>query len=313
MAQEYFDFTNDLIFRWVMEREENCLAILRAILPELKITAVKRRENEHPVNYLAFDDELGVRFDAIIEDDRERFYDVEMQVANQPGLGKRVRYYQAQIDKETLKKGEDYDDLRESYVIFFCAFDPCGQDRRLYQFHYYEDADRQLRLPTNSHVILLNALGTKGQITPALAAVLDVMNRRRDNTNPLAVRLVKEIDGYNRDKKRRRALMNLKMRLKDEWRLGLSEGFDQGRAEGKAEGLSQGRAEGKAEGLNQGRAEGRDEMQDEMTLGLIHALQAQGMPQKQIVEALALTRKISLAEAQHYYEQVAQADSGGEH
>ena len=305
MAQEYFDFTNDLIFRWVMEREENCLAILRAILPELKITAVKRRENEHPVNYLAFDDERGVRFDAIIEDDREQFYDVEMQVANQPGLGKRVRYYQAQIDQETLKKSEDYDDLRESYVIFFCAFDPCGQDRRLYQFHYYEDDDRQLRLPTNSHVILINALGTKGQITPALAAVLDVMNRRRDNANPLAVRLVKEIDGYNRDKKRRRALMNLKMRLKDEWKLGLSEGLDQGRAEGKAEGLSQGRAEG----LSQGRAEGRDEM----TLGLIHALQAQGMPQKQIVEALALTRKISLAEAQHYYEQVAQADSESAH
>ena len=305
MAQEYFDFTNDLIFRWVMEREENCLAILRAILPELKITAVKRRENEHPVNYLAFDDERGVRFDAIIEDDRERFYNVEMQVANQPGLGKRVRYYQAQIDQETLKKGENYDDLRESYVIFFCAFDPCGQDRRLYQFHYYEDNDRQLRLSTNSHVILINALGTKGQITPALAAVLDVMNRRRDNQNPLAISLVKEIDGYNRDKKRRRALMNLKMRLKDEWKLGLSEGLDQGRAEGKAEGLSQGRAEG----LSQGRAEGRDEM----TLGLIHALQAQGMPQKQIVEALALTRKISLAEAQRYYEQVARAANGGEH
>ena len=83
--------------------------------------------------------------------------------------------------------------------------------------------------------------------------------------------------------------MNLQMRLKDERRRGLSEG----------------RAEG--------RAKGRDEMQDEMTLGLIHALQAQGMPQKQIVEALALTRKISLAEAQRYYEQVAQADSGGEH
>ena len=301
MAQEYFDFTNDLIFRWVMEHEENCLAILRAILPDLKITAVKRRENEYPVNYLAFDDERGVRIDAIIEDDQERFYDVEMQVANQPGLGKRVRYYQAQIDQETLKKGEDYDDLRESYVIFFCAFDPCGQDRRLYQFHYYEDNDRQLRLSTNSHVILINTLGTKGQITPALAAVLDVMNRRRDNANPLAVRLVKEIDDYNRGKKRRRALMNLQMRLKDEWRLGLSEGLDQGRAEGKVEG----RAEGKAEG----RAEGRDEM----ALGLIHALQAQGMPQKQIVEALALAQKISLAEAQHYYDQVVQATSGGEH
>ena len=289
MAQEYFDFTNDLIFRWVMEHEENCLAILRAILPELKITAVKRRENEHPVNYLAFDDERGVRFDAIIEDDQERFYDVEMQVANQPGLGKRVRYYQAQIDQETLKKGEDYDDLRESYVIFFCAFDPCGQGRRLYQFHYYEDVDRQLRLPTNSHLILINALGTKGQITPALAAVLDVMNRRRDNQNPLAVSLVKEIDGYNRDKKRRRALMNLQMRLKDEWKLGLSEGFDQGRAEGKAEG------------------------RDETMLSLIHTLQIQGQTQKQIVETLALMQKSSLAEAQRYYDQLTEAASGGEH
>ena len=289
MAQEYFDFTNDLIFRWVMEREENCLAILRAILPELKITAVKRRENEHPVNYLAFDDERGVRFDAIIEDDQERFYDVEMQVANQPGLGKRVRYYQAQIDQETLKKGEDYDDLRESYVIFFCAFDPCGQDRRLYQFHYYEDVDRQLRLPTNSHLILINALGTKDQITPELAAVLDVMNRRRDNQNPLAISLVKEIDGYNRDKKRRRALMNLQMRLKDEWRLGLSEGFDQGRAEGKAEG------------------------RDETMLSLIHTLQIQGQTQKQIVETLALMQKSSLAEAQRYYDQLTEAASGGEH
>ena len=38
--------------------------------------------------------------------------------------------------------------------------------------------------------------------------------------------------------------MNLKIRLKDEWKLGLSEGLDQGRAEGR----------------------------DEMVLGLIHAL-----------------------------------------
>ena len=210
---------------------------------------------------------------------------VGMQVANQPGLGKRVRYYQAQIDQETLKKGEDYDDLRESYVIFFCAFDPCGQDRRLYQFHYYEDVDRQLRLPTNSHVILINTLGTRGKITPALAAVLDVMNRRRDNQNPLAVSLVKEIDGYNRDKKRRRALMNLKMRLKDEWRLGLSEGLDQGRAEGR----------------------------DETMFSLIHTLQMQGQTQKQIVETIALMQKSSLAAAQRYYDQLTEAANGGEH
>ena len=155
----------------------------------------------------------------------------------------------------------------------------------MYQFHYYEDTDRQLRLPTNSHVILINALGTKGQITPALAAVLDVMNRRRDNANPLAVRLVKEIDDYNRDKKRRRALMNLQMRLKDEWRLGLSEGRAKGRAEGR----------------------------DETMLSLIHTLQMQGQTQKQIVETIALMQKSSLAAAQRYYEQLTEAANGGAH
>ena len=82
--------------------------------------------------------------------------------------------------------------------------------------------------------------------------------------------------------------MNLKMRLKDEWRLGLSEGFDQGRAEGKAEG------------------------RDETMLSLIHTLQIQGQTQKQIVETLALMQKSSLAAAQRYYEQVAQPDNCGE-
>ena len=86
--------------------------------------------------------------------------------------------------------------------------------------------------------------------------------------------------------------MNLQMRLKDEWRLGLSEG----------------RAKGRAKGYAEGRAEGRDETM----LSVIHTLQMQGQTQKQIVETLALMQKSSLAAAQRYYEQVAQSDNRGE-
>ena len=78
--------------------------------------------------------------------------------------------------------------------------------------------------------------------------------------------------------------MNLQMRLKDEWRLGLSEG----------------------------RAEGRTEGRDETMLSLIHTLQMQVQTQKQIVETIALMQKSSLAAAQRYYEQVAQFDNRGE-
>ena len=79
--------------------------------------------------------------------------------------------------------------------------------------------------------------------------------------------------------------MNLRMRLKDEWRLGLSEG----------------------------RAEGRVEGRDETMLSLIHTLQMQGQTQKQIVETIALMQKSSLAAAQRYYEQLTEATNGGAH
>ena len=79
--------------------------------------------------------------------------------------------------------------------------------------------------------------------------------------------------------------MNLKMRLKDEWRLGLSEGLDQGRAEGR----------------------------DETMFSLIHTLQMQGQTQKQIVETLALMQKSLLAAAQCYYEQLTEAANEGAH
>ena len=41
---EYFGLTNDIIFDWIMKSEENCLAIIRAILPELNITSIVHKE-----------------------------------------------------------------------------------------------------------------------------------------------------------------------------------------------------------------------------------------------------------------------------
>ena len=43
----YFGLTNDIIFGWIMKSEENCLAIIRAILPELNITNIVYRETKY--------------------------------------------------------------------------------------------------------------------------------------------------------------------------------------------------------------------------------------------------------------------------
>ncbi|CAI3396854.1 Rpn family recombination-promoting nuclease/putative transposase [Enterococcus cecorum] len=101
--QVYFGLTNDIIFGWIMKSDENCLAIIRAILPERNITSIVHKEAQHDI--IPVTSARGVRFDAVVQDDQKRYYDIEMQVENIGDLGKRTRYYQSQIDNETLTKG----------------------------------------------------------------------------------------------------------------------------------------------------------------------------------------------------------------
>ena len=217
-APEYFGLTNDIIFGWIMKNDELCLAIIRAILPDLNITGIAHKEPQHEVSHVT--SARGVRFDVVVEDDQQRFYDVEMQVENNGDLGKRTRYYQSQIDNETLLKHQSFRQLKESHVIFLCAFDPFGYGLRRYQFHQYEDHHKELRLDTQAHVIFINAKGTQGEVTNDLAGVIDVMNQEPNQANSLATKLVREIDYYNQDPKRRRELMDYATKLEDERRLG---------------------------------------------------------------------------------------------
>ena len=243
----YFGLTNDIIFGWIMKSEENCLAIIRAILPELNITSIIHKEVQHDITPVA--STRGVRFDAVVQDDQKRYYDIEMQVENTGDLGKRARYYQSQIDNETLMKGQIFHKLKESFVIFLCAFDPFSYGLRRYQFHQYEDTIRDLRLDTYSHVLFINSKGTEGEVSNDLAGIIDVMNQKPNQTNPLASKLMKEIDYYNQDSEKRRELMDYATRLEDERLIGERIGEKRGRKEGRKEGKIEGRIEERKEGV----------------------------------------------------------------
>ncbi|MFR3808785.1 MAG: Rpn family recombination-promoting nuclease/putative transposase [Lachnospiraceae bacterium] len=69
-------------------------------------------------------DAKGVRFDVYVEDEEDTVYDIEMQIANTKNLSKRSRYYQGMIDLNTLERGGNYKDLKNTYIIFLCLFDP---------------------------------------------------------------------------------------------------------------------------------------------------------------------------------------------
>ena len=57
-----------------------------------------------------------------------------MQTTNYEELPKRSRYYQDIIDLKLIEKGQSYDILKTSYVIFICTFDFFEKNRSIYEF-----------------------------------------------------------------------------------------------------------------------------------------------------------------------------------
>ena len=81
-----------------------------------------------------------------------------------------------------------------------------------------------MRLDTQSHVLFINAKDTKGEVSSDLAGIIDVMNQKINKTNPLASKLMKEIDYYNQEPEKRRELIDYETKLKDERLIGIKEG-----------------------------------------------------------------------------------------
>ena len=66
--------------------------------------------------------------------DSTRVFDVEIQTAKQGDLALRTRYYHSAMDTGLLQSGQYYTELKESYVIFLCMFDPIGKGLPLYHY-----------------------------------------------------------------------------------------------------------------------------------------------------------------------------------
>ena len=175
--QRLIPFTDDLMFALVMRDTEICREFLRLILPEefgeIKIASPEdplfgeyeddkntsanqsKKGNQltsEPQKTMKFVPDMhGVRLDVYIKSDKA-WAEIEMQTGNDPHLGKRSRFYQSNMDLDCLEEGRDYHELKKSYVIFFCTFDPFHQDEPIYFFQNW-DYEKGLKLYTNGVLI----------------------------------------------------------------------------------------------------------------------------------------------------------------
>ena len=154
MLQKIKDFClmDDTFMSRVFDENIECTElILRIILnmPELKVRQVK---TQYVITNL-----LGhsVRMDIKAEDGDGRPLNVEVQNENEGAEPKRARYNSSLLDANTLKKGEDYDKLPESYVIFITRSDVLKGDKLIYHMDRVIAETGQL-FGDEAHIIYVN-------------------------------------------------------------------------------------------------------------------------------------------------------------
>ena len=119
-AFDELTFSDDWMFQKVMQNPAICAELVARLL-HINVDHVEYPELEKTI--APYYQSKGVRLDVYLKDS-DKVIDIECQANLKPALGKRTRYYQSMIDIDSLMKGEKYDSLKESYILFICKNDP---------------------------------------------------------------------------------------------------------------------------------------------------------------------------------------------
>ena len=214
---EDLSISNDFLFGKVMQDAELCKELLQRILPELDIDHVEYPELQKTIKE---DFEAkGIRLDAYVNDGKGTVYDIEMQAVTSKYLPRRTRYYQSMIDLQLVEKGQDYDTLNDSYIIFICLSDLFGKGRYRYSFENICKEDTEVMLNDGAKKIFLNADGKKGDISEELKAFLDYV-AGRPSEDAFVKKLESAVEKAKKNRKWRREYMTLLMRDRENQKIG---------------------------------------------------------------------------------------------
>lgn len=160
---------DDYMFAAVMRNKDILKRLLECIL-NINISRIEFLEAQktEKTSY----ESKGVRLDLYVVDENGIIYNVEIQTSDKRNLPKRMRYYQSAIDISVLNPGDDYNKLRNSYIIFICNYDPFEQNRYIYTFENTCREDPELKFGDESYKIVVNTKGCKGEISEELKEVI---------------------------------------------------------------------------------------------------------------------------------------------
>ena len=230
------------LFAAALSDAEICGMILELILGR-KVPHV----SVHAEHALLFSSDFrSVRLDIYADDEMKVGYNLEMQNKNKDmdvaNLPKRSRYHQAEMDVTSLKPGEDFADLKPSYVIFICTFDPFGRGFYRYTFEN-RCLEQDFALEDETRKIFLNTKGTNDQEVPEeliyfLHYVEDTTDAYVQQVENVHIgRLHRKISELKKSREWEEQYMTFEELLKESRVEGLEAGREEGLEAGKVEGM----------------------------------------------------------------------------
>ena len=219
-------FKDNFMFGAVMLDPEICRGILERSLgiPIERVEVSKEKSIVYNPEY------KGIRLDAYAKDACQTRYNVEMQVLEIPALQRRVRYYHSQIDMEILLRGESYEELPDTYVIFICDFDPFGKGKYRYTRKCICKEVPSLTMEDGAYTIFLNTQGLNDDEEPKeLVNFLKFAGGRTSNqancNDPFIKRLQETIEEVKVSREMGARYTTFQELLKDEREAGRAEGI----------------------------------------------------------------------------------------
>ncbi|EMB24206.1 Rpn family recombination-promoting nuclease/putative transposase [Treponema denticola] len=174
MVKRFEDLTlqDDFMFCKVMQNTYLCKRLIEMILADT-IGKIAYISVQHNIN--AYEQAKSVRFDVLVQTENGKFYDVEMQVSNEKNIPKRIRFYQAAIDISFLDKGNFYNNLNDSFIIFICTFDAIGKNKPIYTFENICIENKNISLQDGTKKVIINAEAFKNTKDKELKEFLEYL------------------------------------------------------------------------------------------------------------------------------------------
>ena len=271
-------FANNYIFLEVMNNKKRCQYLIEKVLhiPIKKILHIvaERHTNSPRIS------RKSIRLDVYVETLDGTVIDLEMQVIGtgstiyldaeeeqvENELPLRTRYYQSLISMDMLRRGMNYPELRKSFVVFICTFDPYGKGLPVYHFTYRCKEYNALQMGDLTENIFLNAKAADNTEDKELAAFLRYVNSGLAQ-NKFTQEIDEETKRVRNDTKWRERIVT--------WEMDLRIIKKRAHEKGKLEGIQ----EGKREGIALGKQE------------VAEALREKGMSESEIAEVTGLPEK----------------------